>query len=383
MRFSLQTRILATELFIECQNYNDFREKWREKFESDPPSRKAVKAMLEKFRSTGTLKDKQRPGRKKTRDDNLVATVGAFFHINQEASINTFLREFDFCVSRSTVWRILKIDLQWKPFRPRRVHKLLPGDDIRRYWCLDAFFKKLNDDPTFITKIIWSDECIFKLNGNIATNNVVHWARENPHFTFERSTNRSGVMVFAAISVIGLVALAFFDETDANRNKKNHNSVNKQSYTEILEKQLIPEISQMFPQQEVFFMQDGASAHRIPVVLNQLFSNRWLGNANHGAPLIWPSRSPDLTPMGKFYLWFASPFFSLLFQDFSFWGVLRQRVFKRSPHSIDQLKNYICEEARSLPLEYFMKTCNQQVLVRWIECKRSSGKTIENMYGIN
>ena len=72
-----------------------------------------------------------------------------------------------------------------------------------------------------------------------------------------------------------------------------------------------------------------------------------------------------------------------VFIDFSFWGLLRQRVYQRNPISITELKRFIVEEANSLPFDYFQKTCNSQVLYRWLECKRSSGKTIENMYGIN
>ena len=221
MRYSLEKRISAVRFYIESGCYSKFLLKWSNYFQSKPPSRNTIRRLVSNFQNEGSLKDRKRSGRKKLRDEDLIATVGAFFSINQDASINTFLREFDNIVSRTTVWRILKKDLMWKPFRPRRVHRLLPGDDVRRYWCFDRLLKMQQTDPTFLVKIIWSDECIFKLNGTIATNNVVYWSEENPHFTYQRTTNGGGVMVFAAISAIGLITLGFFDETQANMNSKS------------------------------------------------------------------------------------------------------------------------------------------------------------------
>ena len=202
-------------------------------------------------------------------------------------------------LSRTTVWRILRADLKLKPYRPRRIHRLLKGDDVNRYWCINSLLSRLKDDPTFISKIVWSDECIFKLNGSIVSNNVVRWSEQNPHYTYERSTNRTGVMVFAAISVIGVVCVSFFDQMPANQNRKQKNSVNKHSYTEMIETQLLPELFSIYPNSEqIFFMQDGAAPHNVPNVLKRHFGDNWIGNANHMAPILWPSRSPDLTPMG-------------------------------------------------------------------------------------
>lgn len=301
MRHSLETRSKSVELFIISGSYQNFLLNWSEAV--NPPSYKSVKRWLKSFRERHEICDKKRSGRRRLRDEAMISAVGAFFHSNKEASLNTFVEENNDILSRTTVWRILKKDLNWRPYRPRRVHKLKPGDNIQRYHCMDYFLRFLKDDPSFLVKIVWSDECLFKLNGSIVTNNVVYWAEENPHYTYERSTNRNGVMVFAAISHIGLITLNFFDETVANTvaNVKP-NSVNKRSYAEMIEVNLIPNLFAMLPDtNQIYFMQDGASSHRIPNILNQYFHRRWIGNTRHGAPMIWPSRSPDLTPMGSIF----------------------------------------------------------------------------------
>ena len=50
-----------------------------------------------------------------------------------------------------------------------------------------------------------------------------------------------------------------------------------------------------------YFQQDGCPAHSANIVtayLNEKFPNRWLGLRG---PILWPPRSPDLTPLDFFY----------------------------------------------------------------------------------
>ena len=300
MRHNLRTRIEAVELFIMCQNnYDRFLDNWKQPMIA--PSKKTMNRLIHRFRTSGNLTDVKRSGRKKMLDENSITAVGAYFSINQNASIKSFMEDVELDVSKTTVWRTLRHDLKLKPFRPRRVHRLLVGDDKERYWCLHKFMELMKKQPTFVNSIIWSDECSMKLNGTITTNNVVSWSECNPHLTYQRSTNRNGVMVFAAISIFGVIAIGFFDEMTANDRRAKKNSVNKASYQEMLEKHLLPSINDFYPESErssIYFMQDGAPSHNIPEFLDRHFNKRWIGNSKHRAPLQWPSRSPDLTPMG-------------------------------------------------------------------------------------
>ena len=62
------------------------------------------------------VNDRKRPGRKTIRDKSIIAAVGAFVHLNPYASINDIIREFT-NLSRTTVWRILRVDLKLKPYQ--------------------------------------------------------------------------------------------------------------------------------------------------------------------------------------------------------------------------------------------------------------------------
>ena len=105
---------------------------------------------------------------------------------------------------------------------------------------------------------------------------------------------------------------------------------------------------------------DGAPGHRTASVvecLEKTFPERWWGN---NGPIRWAPRSPDLSPL-----------------DFSFWGCLRDNVYKHRPNTIISLKNAIKVEVQNFSLEYFQKICLEAVPKRMEECRKNSGKSME------
>ena len=98
----------------------------------------------------------------------------------------------------------------------------------------------------------------------------------------------------------------------------------------MLEKYFIPQLTRnVFS--NVIFQQDGAPAHyhrKVRECLDRTFTGRWLGRCG---PLVWAARSPDLTPL-----------------DFFAWGHLKNAVYERKPATIDDLMNFITEEAHKI-----------------------------------
>ena len=105
---------------------------------------------------------------------------------------------------------------------------------------------------------------------------------------------------------------------------------------------------------EIYFEQDGAPAHRCKSntnLLNQLFPNgHWIQN---------PPNSPDL----------ASPIENL-------WGIIKPRVKRRNPETLDDLKRYILEEWNSVPSKMVENLC-KGYLYRLNKCIELKGGRIE------
>jgi hypothetical protein len=83
-------------------------------------------------------------------------------------------------------------------------------------------------------------------------------------------------------------------------------------HLDMLQKYLIPQLEKVGQEERIHFRRDGAPPHYLEEVgeyLNIRFPGRWIGRA---APIAWPPRSPDLTPL-PFFLWGFVHFFMLYY----------------------------------------------------------------------
>ena len=72
-------------------------------------------------------------------------------------------------ISITSVRRILKA-VKWKVYIPRILHAINDDPDRRMHFC-GRFQRMVIEDEEFVTKIVWSDEAQFKLNGTVNRHN--------------------------------------------------------------------------------------------------------------------------------------------------------------------------------------------------------------------
>ena len=187
--------------------------------------------LIQRFESTASCHDLPRSGRPKSACDNvhkeLVAT--AFARSPQKS---TRRAEQELGISQTSIVRNLKA-ANLKPYRPHLLHQLNDDDHDRRVQFCETFQQLCAEDPTFPEKIIWSDEAIFKLNGQVNRHNSVYWASENPHVIHEKEVNTIGVTVWIGICASGLIGPFFFEET-----------VTGSSYVSMLNNEFLPRVEQ-------------------------------------------------------------------------------------------------------------------------------------------
>ena len=93
----------------------------------------------------------------------------------------------------TSVRRILKA-FKWKVYNPRLLHAINDDDPDRQMQFCEWFQQMVNEDEEFVTKIVWSDEAQFKLNGTMNRHNCVYWAPENLHVHVGKAVNLPGWM---------------------------------------------------------------------------------------------------------------------------------------------------------------------------------------------
>ncbi len=100
------------------------------------------------------------------------------------------------------------------------------------------------------------------------------------------------------------------------------NTVNTQVYQDMLEQFAFPQLEDRQPR--IIWQQDGAPpnwALTVCAALDVTFPGRWIGR---DGPILWPRRSPDITPL-----------------DFFLWGYVKEHVYKTPVPDMATLKERI------------------------------------------
>ena len=149
------------------------------------------------------------------------------------------------------------------------------------------WFQRMVNEEEFVTKIVWSDEAQFKLNGTVNRHNCVqaYWAPENLHVHVDKAVYLPGVNVWCGLSARGLIG-PFFES-----------AVTGEAYLEMLRSSVLQAIRALYENSDVFYQQDGAPAHYhrdVRASLDENLQGHWIGRRG---TFEFPPRSPDLTPL--------------------------------------------------------------------------------------
>ena len=324
MRFTKEQRIFS---FQQCSlPYEAFKTAWNNRFIDIPaPSLRFRRRLQQKFAKSGSVADLPRSGRPRSArsEENIFHTAIFFVEefnnlmANLSESRPTTKKAASFLdISISSVQRILKKDVKWSSRTPQRVQILNEKDKKGRKVFCEVILSKLQADPYFLDMVVWTDEAIFKLNGQVRTNLLKYWGDGTNNKIYPRRRSRDGIMVSIGIWRYGIIGPFFFEDLPEissssssvelnKRKRKKKFTVDSKKYLQLLKHCYLPEIYKQIPieesdlKKEFWFQLDGASIHTAKIVksyLEEEFPKRWIGNRGH---IEWPPNSPDLTPLGN------------------------------------------------------------------------------------
>ncbi|KAG2458030.1 S12A7 protein, partial [Polypterus senegalus] len=145
-----------------------------------PVSHATVSKLLAKFRETGSVLDLPKCGRMKTvtNEETSVAVLASFSKSPQRSTRRMSLESG---ISRTSLRRILATH-KWHPYKLELLQHLNEDDPDRRTEFAEWAKQKLEHDPQFTQKILFSDEANFYVNGEVNKQNHHYWSDTNPHW---------------------------------------------------------------------------------------------------------------------------------------------------------------------------------------------------------
>lgn len=242
---------------------------------------------------------------------------------------------------------------KFKPYHKRSGHTLQQEQDPnRRSEFCTWFLDQRANNGNFPRSVLWTDETKFTNCGMFNRHNEVLWRQENPRLLQEvRPQIKFSFNVWCGLVDDRLIGPVIYNQ-----------NLNGQRYLHLLHNDIQDALDEL-PLEQFrkieWFQQDGAPAHNAHVVseyLNQQFPGRWIGNSG---PVLWPARSPDLTPL-----------------DFFLWGYLKDKVYSTVYETIEDLEEAVRGEAAALTPRH-IRTAIDSVSNRCHSCLQNNGRQFE------
>ena len=326
---------LATKSLIQTQR--QFRRDFPGR---NAPTRVTILRLLDKFRETGSVQNKNKghSGRPRSaRTDPNIDNVREHLARSPRKSTRRLSQETD--LSRTSIMRIMHQDLHMFPYKIQIVQAQTATNKAERLAFCQSISRRIEDHPNIMDLIFFSDEAHFHLSGHVNKQNLRFWAQAQPHEHVLRPLSVEKVTVWCAIGRNGIIG-PYWSEDDNGRPV----TVNTERYVEMMRRKFIPALRRKcgVDMNTVIYQQDGATPHTSNVSLEYLrryFPGNRLISRRTDNP--WPAHSPDLSP-----------------PDFFLWGYLKERVYHNNPQTIDALKENIRREIRKIPREMLDRVIN-------------------------
>ena len=316
---SKEERIWIIAQRLDCFEIKQIIELWP--FQRQCPSPSSIYRLINKVKETGSIKDKKRSGRTKTEDtienrEIITSYVEKYRHI----SVRDISTELEF--NKSFVDKVL-IESGYHAYKISDA-PLLKSPQKKKRKDFGCWYLQLKQQTKEV--IWWSDECWFRLEAAINSQNTRVWAKKNPHEIRECPFRTKPIKFWAAINGKGETV---FYEVEEN--------MNAETYVAML-KEVFPSMGLRWR----LFQQDGASCHTAKITtqfLDRKCKRGWIGI---GSDLVeWPANSPDIAPC-----------------DYGLWPYLQSRIMKRMATTRQQLREYVIEEFSLIQKQVIINICN-------------------------
>lgn len=347
-----QQKAFCVLRFAQCESVITVQRDFRTTYGVDAPTAQSIRRWHEQFRETGCLCKGKSPGRPRVGDAD-VERIRHCFTRSPQKSVRRAARQLN--MPSTSVWRVLRRRLHMKPYKIQLLQALRRGDKERRVEFCRFVLGKMEDDDSFVPRLVFSDEATFHLNGKVNRHNVRIWGTEQPHEIVQHERDSPKFNVFCAVSREKVYGPFFFVE----------NTVTGITYLDMLENYLFPQLET--DSNDFIYQQDGAPPHwhlEVREFLNQRIPGRWIGRTgqNDAALHYWPPRSPDLTVC-----------------DFFLWGFIKDSVYVPPlPTTMNELRHRITAAVEAVTQDMLAAVWDQ-FEYRLDICRASQGGHIEHL----
>ena len=213
-RLSIEQRIKTVEIFITTKSIVATQTEFKKQLElKKAPSGKAIREIVSKFKSTGSVKDQHRgiSGRPRSaRNGANIEKLEASFE--EDLAMSNHKRAQAVDINPASVWRIARKDVKLKAFKIQNVQNLSADDKIKRLEMCRMFDAKMSQNSNWIKNVWFSDEAHFYLECGMNSQNYRIWATTKPDSVNQRPLYSTKCTAWCAISATGIIGPFWFED---------------------------------------------------------------------------------------------------------------------------------------------------------------------------
>ena len=170
---SIDERVQVVLLYAKFESFILVQREWRKRFATQPPSSQTIRNLVDKFKETGSVLDRERPGRPRSAvTEEAIESVTDLLTENKNLSIRKGAKDLDMS---KTNYYIVVLKAGFLPFRPNKVQRFSKDDFDRRVEFCETLLLRFSKKTSMIDTILWSDESHFELDGVINYYNSIYW----------------------------------------------------------------------------------------------------------------------------------------------------------------------------------------------------------------
>lgn len=270
------------------------------------PSKSTINSLIRRYRDSGSVKDKKRPGRVARLTEGILENIRDRVNHSPKKSLRRLSAETG--LPLTTCHRAVRKKLKLYPYKISCLQELKGTDLAKRVNYCNWFQQNMTEEQLSLT--FFTDEAWIHLSGYVNGQNCRIWSTENPHNYIESPLHSIKIGIWIAISRRRIIGPIFFHET-----------LNTQRYLIIFD-EFVNQLTD-FERAHCWFQQDSATCHTSTLSMqhiSHIFNDRIIRKD------LWPPRSPDLTP-----------------PDYFLFGALKDKVFSKNPHTLIELQQQITD----------------------------------------
>lgn len=138
------------------------RRRFRREFNKDPPHVNAIRRWSQQFTATGSVSKRKSTGRPRISEETVEHVSQSCSHSPKKSLTR---RSLELDIPRATVHKIMHKRLRLYPYKIQLLHEIKPDDQPKRTEFAALMLQKAEEDPTFLSSVMFTDEATFHIYG--------------------------------------------------------------------------------------------------------------------------------------------------------------------------------------------------------------------------